>query len=101
MQVLIKTRQLDLLSDWVRSHVKQKKMTLAAFAKLVGMNSSTFSVKLHTGMTYNDVEKIAEALNVPKPDLAKATLESLMREIREVSGTEREAEFGMEQKRME
>lgn len=95
MHVLVKTRQLPLLSDWARSVMKVQRLTQAEFAKKVGINISTFRVKLHTGMTYADVEKIAHALGVPKPDLAKATLLTLQQEIRDLSGTPEAEEYGI------
>lgn len=96
LQVLSIHRQLHLLSDWVRSQIKSKGITQTQLADVLGVSVSTIHVKFHKGMTYNDVEKIAAFLNVPKPDLAEATLLTLQQEIRKISGTPLAQELGME-----
>ena len=95
LQVLSIHRQLHLLSDWVRSQIKPKGITQTQLAEVLGVSASTIHVKFHKGMTYADVEKIAEFLNVPKPDLAKATLLTLQQEIRDLSGTPEAEEYGI------
>lgn len=100
MQVLVKTRALDTLTEWTRSIMKEKKLTQVQLAQAIGISRSNLSVKFVTGMTYNDVEKIAAALDIPKPDLAAATLYALQKEIRSVSGTPEAANYGMEVKPM-
>lgn len=96
LQVLSIHRQLHLLSDWVRSQIKTKGITQTQLADVLGVSVSTIHVKFHKGMTYSDVEKIAKFLNVPKPNLAEATLYTLHQEIRKISGTPLAQELGME-----
>lgn len=95
LQVLSVHRQLHLLSDWVRSQIKTKGITQAQLAEALDVSISTVHVKFHKGLSYNDVEKIANYLNVPKPDLAQVTLLTLQNEIRMISGTPLGKELGM------
>ena len=95
LQVLSVHSQLHLLSDWVRSQIKTKGITQAQLAEALDVSISTVHVKFHKGLSYNDVEKIANYLNVPKPDLAQVTLLTLQNEIRMISGTPLGKELGM------
>lgn len=99
MQVISKNRQLHLLTQWVRSVMKQRHLTQQQLAERIGLSRSALSSKFTTGMTYNDVEKIAEVLHIEKPCLATATMETLKAELRELATSPDAADFGYRKKK--